>query len=556
VTFRKKPLHTHKMRTIEPHEPTPVPKGVWGALSITGGLPDDILNEQVGRLGVFAAVAVALWTFGLVMERVARLTALTMPGHFPARAQLIEVFGIVLAIALLVYARYSRHAPQTKTDVGLVAMVLNAFLISMLNTWAMVPTARVFELSWITVLVLVYAMTAPSTPKKTLAASLVAASMDPAGVWFAHLRGTPVPSVLNTLLIFMPNYSCAVVATLSARAIHRLGRDIRHAREMGRYQLTELLGHGGMGEVWRAQHRMLARNVAVKLIRPQVLGASTPAEAKLMVQRFEREARATAALSSPHTIRVFDFGTTDAGHFYYVMELLAGRDLESLVREFGPVPADRAMYLLRQVCHSLADAHARGLVHRDIKPANIYTCRMGLDYDFVKVLDFGLVKFADRTAMQQTLMTAAHTTTGTPAYMAPELILGETDIDRRADVYALGCVAYYLLTGQLVFDADTPMKMFLQHVQAKPVPPSERVELRIPPELDALVLACLEKDPNKRPQDAGQLFTMALDCRTCEQWSTERAKTWWEQHLLELTGPLTVQEPQVELAARAALAIN
>src|SRR5436190_444976 len=213
------------MRTIEPHEPTPVPKGVWGALSITGGLPDDILNEQVGRLGVFAAVAIALWTFGLVMQRVARLTALETPGHLPARAQLIEVFGIVLAIALFVYARYSRHAPQTKTDVGLVTMVLNAFLISMLNSWAMVPTARIFELSWITVLVLVYAMTAPSTPKKTLAASLVAASMDPAGVWFAHLRGTPVPSVLNTLLIFMPNYSCAVVATLSARAIHRVGRD-------------------------------------------------------------------------------------------------------------------------------------------------------------------------------------------------------------------------------------------------------------------------------------------------------------------------------------------
>src|SRR5205823_12089573 len=143
----------------------------------------------------------------------------------------------------------------------------------------------------------------------------------------------------------------------------------------------------------------LARSVAVKLIRPQVLGASTPAEAKLMVQRFEREARATAALSSPNTIRVFDFGTTDEGHFYYVMELLAGRDLESLIREFGPVPADRTLFLLRQVCHSLADAHARGLVHRDIKPANIYVCRMGLEYDFVKVLDFGLVKYNTKGSM-------------------------------------------------------------------------------------------------------------------------------------------------------------
>jgi hypothetical protein len=543
-------VSTHKFRTIEPREPTPAPAARWNPLA-TGGLPEDMLNEQVARLAVFGAVSLALWTFGLVMEHVARLSLLAMPGHSSARAQLVEAFGIALSIVLLLYARYSRHDPQTKTDVGLVTMVVNAFLIAMLNTWAMPPTLRVLELSWITVLVLVYAMTAPSTPVKTMIAALVAASMDPLGVWFAHLRGEAVLSVWNTFLVFMPNYACAVVATLSAQAIHRLGRDIRRAREMGRYQLTDLLGHGGMGEVWRAQHRMLARSVAVKLIRPEVLGAGTPAEAKVMVQRFEREARATAALSSPHTIRIFDFGTTDAGVFYYVMELLAGRDLESLVREFGPVPADRAIYLLRQVCHSLADAHARGLVHRDIKPANIYACRMGLDYDFVKVLDFGLVKFADKTAMQQTLMTAAHTTTGTPAYMAPELILGETEVDRRADVYALGCVAYYLLTGQLVFEADTPMKMFLQHVQAKPVPPSQRVELRIPKELDDLVLACLEKDPAKRPQDASQLFTLARDCRSCEDWSSERARLWWEQHLLELTGPLTLQEPPVQVSASA-----
>ena len=172
------------------------------------------------------------------------------------------------------------------------------------------------------------------------------------------------------------------------------------------------------------------------------------------------------------------------------MELLAGRDLESLVREFGPVPADRAIYLLRQVCHSLADAHARGLVHRDIKPANIYVCRMGLEYDFVKVLDFGLVKFNGSNgspAAQETLLTAHNTTTGTPAFMAPEIILGQSDVDRRADVYALGCVAYYLLTGQLVFDADTPMKMFLQHVQTPPMPPSQRTELPIPRDLDELV---------------------------------------------------------------------
>ena len=292
---------------------------------------------------------------------------------------------------------------------------------------------------------------------------------------------------------------------------------------MGSYRLTELLGRGGMGEVWRAEHRLLARTAAIKLVRPEVLGASNEADVKLALRRFEREARATAALNSPHTIRLYDFGTTNDGAFYYVMELLSGRDLESMVREFGPLPAERVVYLLRQVCHSLADAHARGLVHRDIKPANIYVCRMGLDYDFIKVLDFGLVKFRGSTA-DQTLVTGDHPTTGTPAYMAPEVILGAADVDRRADVYALGCVAYYLLTGQLVFEADTPMKMLMHHVQTKPEPPSARTELPIPRDLEELVMACLEKDPEKRPPDAEHLYRLSVGCNVARLLEQRRSK--------------------------------
>src|SRR5437762_2799580 len=230
------------MRTIEPREQTPRP-GVTGSTASACGLPDDLLNEQVARLAVFAAVGLALWTIGFVMDRIAGYT-LPMPGHSPAKAELIEGLGIALSILLFVYARYSRQAPQTKTDVSLVAMVLNAFLIAMLNSWATPPRVRVFDLSWIAILVVVYAMTAPSTPRRTLAASIVAASMDPFGVWLAHLRGEAVPSLVNTFILFMPNYSCAIVATLSSMALHRLGRDIRRAREMARYQLVELLGHG------------------------------------------------------------------------------------------------------------------------------------------------------------------------------------------------------------------------------------------------------------------------------------------------------------------------
>jgi serine/threonine-protein kinase len=327
------------------------------------------------------------------------------------------------------------------------------------------------------------------------------------------------------------------------KVMHGLGKRLKEAQELGSYQLVERLGQGGMGEVWRAEHRMLARHAAVKLVRPEILGAGGLEDARVIRRRFEREAQATAALGSPHTIQLFDYGVTNEGTFYYVMELLSGRDLESMVREFGPIPADRAIYLLRQACHSLAEAHARGLVHRDIKPANIYVCRMGLEYDFVKVLDFGLVKLRRPGATRQaTLTNMIDHTTGTPAYMAPEIILGDTSIDRRADVYALGCVAYYLLTGHLVFEADTPMKMLLQHVQAEPVPPSQRTELRIPRELDDLVMACLRKDPRQRPQSAEALFAMAWQCKSCEEWGQDSARSWWETHLPELCGPLTITD--------------
>jgi len=277
-------------------------------------------------------------------------------------------------------------------------------------------------------------------------------------------------------------------------------------------------------------------------VRPELLGVSSDTDSRNMLRRFEREAQATAALSSPHTIRLFDFGVTSDRTFYYVMELLAGRDLESLVREFGPVPAERAMFLLRQACHSLADAHARGLVHRDVTPANIYACRMGLEYDFVKVLDFGLVKFNQQSVMGQTLMTGQHMTTGTPAFMAPEMILGG-QVDQRADVYALGCVAYFLLTGQLVFEADTPMKMFLEHLQTTPLPPSQRTEMPIPRELDRIVMSCLAKDPSLRPRDAEELLYLLRRIQIGEEWDNDIARGWWQTHLVEFAGPLDAGDP-------------
>lgn len=540
----------HKVKVVAPRMPTPSSPS---ALRTSGRLPDELLAEQVQRLAVFSAVVCGLWLFGVAMAFFI-VPVLINQGADPVVATL-EIVGVFISAAMYLFVRRTSHPATTKITVGLAYMVANAVGVALMNTVLLrgvLPTGP--DVSWTAVLVLVFSMISPASPSRMLIASLIAASMDPLVMTIAYWIGLPALTPRASLLHYLPNYVCAFVAMVPSHVFQRLGRRLKEAQELGNYQLLELLGHGGMGEVWRAEHRLLARNAAIKLVRPEMLGAGTDDEARLVLRRFKREARATAGLTSPHTIEVFDFGMTSEGNFYYVMELLAGRDLESFVRDFGPMPADRALFVLRQVCHSLADAHAHGLVHRDVKPANIYLCRMGLDYDFVKVLDFGLVKYRDARSITQTLTAFDHQTSGTPAYMAPEIILGEAEVDRRADVYALGCVAYYLLTGLLVFEAETPMKMLMQHVQALPVPPSQRTELPIPAELDALVLACLEKDPNRRPQNAEELFRIACGCRTCESWGQETAREWWEKHLPELTGPLILSD-RTETAGAAAAAV-
>jgi serine/threonine-protein kinase len=288
-----------------------------------------------------------------------------------------------------------------------------------------------------------------------------------------------------------------------------------------------------MGEIWRARHRLLIRPAAVKLIRPEALG-SMPSDPELLTRRFEREARATAALKSPHTVQLYDFGVTDDGTLYYVMELLEGLDLHTLVRRHGPLPAERAIHILRQVCSSLADAHGNGLVHRDIKPANIVVSRAGITFDFAKVLDFGLVKIdsPQRPDADAVNLTAAGSVSGTPGFMAPEVVVSAPVTDHRVDIYSLGCVAYWLLTGKLVFEGDNPMQVMIEHARTPAPRPSSRVELPIPAPLEDLVMECLEKDPQHRPANAeavaARLAAAAVDGAS---WTAERADRWWGTHM-------------------------
>jgi hypothetical protein len=321
------------------------------------------------------------------------------------------------------------------------------------------------------------------------------------------------------------------LATIVSRVLYGLRRQVAEATELGQYLLEERIGGGGMGEVWRARHRLLIRPAAIKLIRPRGLGA-IPEDPELLARRFEREARATAALTSPHTVQLYDFGVAEDGRLYYVMELLDGLDLDTLVRQHGPLPAERVVHLLRQVCSALQDAHANGLVHRDIKPANVVVSRAGTTFDFAKVLDFGLVKLdGARTGAKDAInLSGADSWSGTPGYMAPEVVLGSGYTDHRVDLYALGCVAYWLLTGTMVFEGDNAMQVMMQHVQAQPKRPSSRVALSIPAALEDLIMQCLEKDPARRPASADEVRDRLDALPLASVWSAERAEQWWAMH--------------------------
>jgi DNA-binding NtrC family response regulator/putative methionine-R-sulfoxide reductase with GAF domain/plasmid stabilization system protein ParE len=306
---------------------------------------------------------------------------------------------------------------------------------------------------------------------------------------------------------------------------------LNEALAVGSYRLVSPLGSGGMGEIWLARHRFLVRPAAVKLIRHDVAPGAARDQ---LVRRFEREAHVTAGLRSPHTVQLYDFGVNESGSFYYVMEYLDGLDLQRLVTRFGPQPAERVIMLLRQACRSLAEAHERGLVHRDIKPANVFVTRLGTEYDYVKVLDFGVVK--EQAGQQATMITHAGVVQGTPAFMPPEIVMGETRIDGRADLYSLACTAYWVLTAQTLFEGNTPAQVLLQHVQAQPVPPSTRSELSIPKSFEAILMMCLEKDPAKRPSSARQLDAQLAQVAREAPWTNERAQQWWESHAPEAVG--------------------
>jgi eukaryotic-like serine/threonine-protein kinase len=506
------------------------PAGLTSGRSHRRPIPYDLLKQASQRLEVMALLAVALWILSTVLYHVVDLKAAGVNWmSFQATDGLVGI-GAVVSIALFFYVRHSSRDPRFILDLGLAYMVLNAALVGLILHWE--PNAHASTLpmlSWNGVLVLMFAATLPNDAVKTAVAGLLVVSMNPIGMLIARARSSwAFDSALTAWTMHYPDFLLVGVSLVISRIVTGLGHQVARAREMGSYELGELIGRGGMGEVYKATHRMLARPAAVKLIRPELLAARNGEQAHIAVERFHREATAAAQLRSPHTVGLYDFGTTDDGTLYFAMELLDGMDLESLVTQSGPLPAARVVHILLQACDSLAEAHAAGLVHRDIKPANIHIGRFGLRDDFVKVLDFGLVTSGGAASGRSQMATLAGTTPGTPAYMSPEMALGEK-VDGRTDIYALGCVAYYLLTGQLVFPTGNAVQSLIKRLHDEPVPPSQRSEIPIPADLEAIVMTCIRKDPASRPTSAGAL-ARSLAAVNVTAWTNEQARHWWAVH--------------------------
>jgi serine/threonine-protein kinase len=465
-------------------------------------------SELMGKIPLAECLvgAVVLWRWPGMSQRSLRLWELTHFGILGA------YFGL---------ARIGRLAYGVEGQANLLSLPF----------WALI------SLQGFIPLILAYGVLIPNTRRRSLlvVAALTAvpfAAIPAAAAFNPGLREIDLtPLFTQSALILMFPAAIAVFAAARAAALQRRAFEAeRRAEQIGQYALKRKLGEGGMGEVWFAEHALLKRPCAVKFIRPDL--AAHPATAA----RFAREVQAVTGLTHVNTVRVYDYGRADDGSFYYVMEYLDGPTLEELVHHAGPLPPGRAVYLLRQLCGALAEAHAAGLVHRDLKPGNVIVAALGGQRDVAKLLDFGLVQ--DLSADAADRLTRTGTVLGTPAYMSPEQAAGESAVDARGDVYGLGAVAFFALTGRPPFQGKTLGHLLAAH-RSEPPPALTDLRQDVPADLAAVVARCLAKDPHDRFQSATDLDRALAQCGCAAEWSAERAAEWWQQRMRQekLSGP-------------------
>ncbi len=473
------------------------------------------------RISTFARVMTLLMAgyFGFVL--VARVTL----GELRAGHDYVGVALAATALAGLggmwLYTRKTVRSERMVQWLDLACAVdpsaLIAFSVYMLRDLAIAPFAGFVGVS---MMIFGRALIVPSTPRRTALASGLATAplivvVTLLSVWHGDMSVLPAPLLVGVIVAWS---TIAVILTAyGSGVIYGLREQVREARQLGQYTLIEKIGEGGMGTVYRAQHAMLRRPTAIKLLPPNK-------SSEQHLQRFEREVQHTAELTHPNTVHIYDYGRSPDGVFYYAMEYLDGIDLDDLVERFGAQPAARVVHILRQLCGSLAEAHDHGLVHRDVKPANIYLCRRGGIPDVVKVLDFGLVKELERDGAALTDMNVV---AGTPAFLAPEAITAPEKVGPASDLYAVGAVGYFLLTGAHVFTGATVVEVCSHHVHSQPAPPSARLGRALPSGLERLILDCLAKQPDDRPASARAILDALDELPERDGWRIADAEAWW-----------------------------
>jgi eukaryotic-like serine/threonine-protein kinase len=506
---------------------------VWSATSGISREDPGFLQRRVALFGLAGA------SLGLIflLFRVVMAVATGQYGEFTEASFALHALGAASLIVVWALCRSgprSRRFVQGTETAGLLASSLAYELMG----WSLPLMARP-EL--IVLLALTYGLMAraayvPSSSWRTFVLSLAIGMPLIAGTYLAYrnageevvraaamgLPAVTAEDVARMLAITTAVWwsMTTVLVTATSSVIYGLRRDVREARKLGQYTLGEKLGEGGMGVVYRARHALLRRPTAIKLLPPEKAGEQS-------VARFEREVQLTAGLSHPNTVTIFDFGRTPEGIFYYAMELLDGAAIDVIVGVDGPQPPERVLHVLDGVTGALMEAHEIGLVHRDVKPANIILCKQGGLFDVPKVVDFGLVK---DLAAGGVALTATATLAGTPLYMSPEAITLPSSMDGRGDLYALGAVGYFMLTGTHVFPGRTPIEVCGHHLHTRPEPPSARLGRAVPADLERLILDCLEKDPGRRPQTAAALQQRVRECRAYGAWDRERARLWWQEN--------------------------
>ncbi len=483
-------------------------------------------TQAILRLRLRAAAVMLLIGFGVFLIRHV-VGVLRDEPLFPA---LLGVHVLIVIVLSLIAAPLWWHSDVSIKKLRIAELVIfglpAAFFLMLEQRVTLDDAARGVmppPLPFWLLLIFTYGMFIPNTWRRAslvIGAMALAPILLVAGMILAYPQVAAEMSVTRVMQQVLVLVIAAVASVVGTRLINTQRREVFEAKQLGQYRLIKLIGAGGMGEVYLAEHRMLKRPCAIKLIHPDQAGDPR------VLARFEREVQSTARLSHWNTIEIFDYGRTDDGTFFYVMEYLPGLSLEDVLKHHGPLPAERVIHFLRQACQGLREAHRVGLIHRDIKPGNVFAAHRGGLYDVIKLLDFGLVKLVNENPSVR--LSQEGGISGTPLFMSPEQARGQSDLDAKSDIYSLGAVAYALVTGRPPFDGANAMDVMIAHVRDEVIRPSQH-HADVPADLEAVILRCVAKIPADRFPDVESLDQALAECAAADQWTQWQAARWWQE---------------------------